>query len=253
MSREVLQQALEALEGSISLTMDKIAQRHEAVTAIEAALAQPEQDYPKDFIHALAFHTALSDLEPEQEPVAWMLGDDDFQDARCYVGVDGDIPLFTSPPRRQPDDNGITVDLLERFKAILTRLGYATPEGGLEQFGARLPTQLYNLCRAADSLLEEALVTKNVSLPEQEPVAFYNPQHGGFYWAKPTTIHAPQAVDIVPLALYTSPPQRQPLTPEQVDEIVDTYTTSDHGYDIWTDGKAVARAVEKAHGIGDKT
>jgi hypothetical protein len=44
--------------------------------------------------------------------------------------------------------------------------------------------------------------------PEQEPVAFYNPQHGGFYWAKPTTISAPQAVDIVPLALYAYPQQR---------------------------------------------
>jgi hypothetical protein len=44
--------------------------------------------------------------------------------------------------------------------------------------------------------------------PAQEPVAFYNPQQGGFYWAKPTTIHAPQAVDIVPLALYANPIQR---------------------------------------------
>ena len=57
--------------------------------------------------------------------------------------------------------------------------------------------------------------------PEQEPVAFYNPQHGGFYWAKPTTISAPQAVDIVPLALYTTPPQRTwvGLTEQQIRKI----------------------------------
>lgn len=34
------------------------------------------------------------------------------------------------------------------------------------------------------------------------------------------------------------------LTDEQVDEIVDAYTMDNLGYDFWTDGKAVARAVE---------
>ena len=33
---------------------------------------EPEQDYPENFIHALAFHTALSDLEPDQEPVGYV-------------------------------------------------------------------------------------------------------------------------------------------------------------------------------------
>lgn len=45
-------------------------------------------------------------------------------------------------------------------------------------------------------------------LESQEPVAFYNPQQGGFYWAKPTTISCPQTVDVTPLALYTHPPRR---------------------------------------------
>jgi hypothetical protein len=60
--------------------------------------------------------------------------------------------------------------------------------------------------------------------PAQEPVAFYNPQHGGFYWAKPTTISAPQAVDIVPLALYAYPQQRPwvGLTEEEVEHIADS-------------------------------
>ena len=42
--------------------------------------------------------------------------------------------------------------------------------------------------------------------PEQEPVAYYHP-HKGFYWAKPTRISAPTAVDVKPLPLYTAPPQ----------------------------------------------
>lgn len=40
-----------------------------------------------------------------------------------------------------------------------------------------------------------------------EPVAYYHP-HKGFYWAKPTNIAAPTIVDVQPLALYTTPPQR---------------------------------------------
>jgi len=44
--------------------------------------------------------------------------------------------------------------------------------------------------------------------PEQEPVAYFNPQKGGFYWAKPTTICAPHTVNVVSMPLYTTPPQR---------------------------------------------
>ena len=67
----------------------------------------------------------------------------------------------------------------------------------------------YDATCATKVLTARNAIKEVLTQPEQEPVAFYNPQHGGFYWAKPTTIHAPQAVDIMPLALYTSPPQRQ--------------------------------------------
>ena len=43
--------------------------------------------------------------------------------------------------------------------------------------------------------------------PEQEPVAYYHPRNG-FYWAKPTSIFAPTVVDVPPIPLYTTPPQR---------------------------------------------
>ena len=45
--------------------------------------------------------------------------------------------------------------------------------------------------------------------PVQEPVAFYHP-HKGFYWAKPTHISAPTAVDVPPVPLYATPPAAQP-------------------------------------------
>jgi len=50
---------------------------------------------------------------------------------------------------------------------------------------------------AADAL------RKALAQPEQEPVAFYHPR-SGFYWAKPTSIFAPTAVDVPPMPLYAA-------------------------------------------------
>ena len=51
-------------------------------------------------------------------------------------------------------NQALSLDLLERLSKTLTRLGYATPEGGMEHFNADLANQLYNLCRAVDSLFD---------------------------------------------------------------------------------------------------
>ncbi len=45
---------------------------------------------------------------------------------------------------------------------------------------------------------------------QQEPVAFFDPQSKGFYWAKPTKVIPPVTVDVEPLPLYTSPPAQKP-------------------------------------------
>ena len=42
---------------------------------------------------------------------------------------------------------------------------------------------------------------------QDEPVAYFNPQEGGFYWAKPTKVEAPVSVNVEPLPLYTTPQQ----------------------------------------------
>ena len=44
-----------------------------------------------------------------------------------------------------------------------------------------------------------------VNMTKDEPVAYFNPQENGFYWAKPTKIEAPVTVDVEPLPLYTAP------------------------------------------------
>jgi hypothetical protein len=48
---------------------------------------------------------------------------------------------------------------------------------------------------------KKAAALDKLAQPEQEPVAYYHP-HKGFYWAKPTHISAPTAVDVPPVPLY---------------------------------------------------
>jgi len=48
-------------------------------------------------------------------------------------------------------------------------------------------------------------MTEEAKQEQDEPVAYFDPQKGGFYWAKPTRIEAPVTVDVEPLPLYTKP------------------------------------------------
>jgi hypothetical protein len=58
------------------------------------------------------------------------------------------------------------------------------------------------------------------------------------------SVSSPDFGTTVPL--YTSPPKREwvGLTEEETIAIVDKHTFDENGYSIYTDGEAVARAVE---------
>ena len=79
--------------------------------------------------------------------------------------------------------------------------------------------------------------------PEPEPVAFYDFGNHRMRWAKPTVYDQLVSVDVPELPLYLHPPQRQPLTDEQI-----------NGLALADDGSLTVRdfvrAIEKAHGIG---
>ena len=65
---------------------------------------------------------------------------------------------------------------------------------------------------ATITAIKEALAQRT----EQEPVAYLCENavgHKYFRWKKPTSIYKP-------IALYTRPPQRKPLTDEQVEKII---------------------------------
>jgi len=49
-------------------------------------------------------------------------------------------------------------------------------------------------------------MTEEAKQEQDGPVAYFDPQKGGFYWAKPTTVTAPVTVDVEPLPLYAAPP-----------------------------------------------
>jgi hypothetical protein len=55
-----------------------------------------------------------------------------------------------------------------------------------------------------NDLAIEALI-EALKQEQGEPVAYFNPQEGGFHWAKPTKVEAPVSVDVEPLPLYTTP------------------------------------------------
>ena len=63
--------------------------------------------------------------------------------------------------------------------------------------------------------------------PEQEPVAYYHP-HKGFYWAKPTHISAPTAVDVPPVPLYVKwKAAQRPWVGLTEDEVLDVFKDRD--------------------------
>ena len=112
--KEALKLALEALK-KVYDNVSFYGEVREAIAAIKEALAQPEQDYPEDFIHALAFHTAMSDLEPEQEQkLVGTVGDLFDERVISKRELDRDLLVYTTPTQRKPltdEEIGKIVDI----------------------------------------------------------------------------------------------------------------------------------------------
>ena len=86
----------------------------------------------------------------------------------------------------QQPSQALELDLLERLSKTLTRLGYATPEGGMEHSNADLANQLYNLCRAVDSLFDR----EQPPAPSDTAITYMTGYSDGREWAQPS--QAPQ-------------------------------------------------------------
>ena len=96
-------------------------------------------------------------------------------------------------------------------------------------------------CKRIDELKAENKALKEaLAQPEQEPVAWWIPKAEQFC--------LPSSDGTRPFAkawepLYTTPPQRKPLTDEQIDGIASKFYPRSYGLDEF------ARAIEAAHGI----
>ena len=122
----------------------------------------------------------------------------------------------------------------EALKLALEAL--VTAEAGLADIGDadREPTDDLAWCeeRAAQALakprqaitaLREVLAQELFGNSEQlEPVAYINVEKRSLEWASPTRWLTPTVAKMERVALYTSPPQRQPLTEEEIAEIANS-------------------------------
>ena len=120
-------------------------------------------------------------------------------------------------------------------------------EKALDALIAATPVKAKDPQIQADAIvaLREALAQ-----PEPEPVAWavYDIKHGGsktLHWPEQHSPNGdPSQFKAVPL--YSVPPQRKPLTDEEIDQLSRTMVKG---------GKSVnwlCQAIERAHGIGEK-
>ncbi len=105
--------------------------------------------------------------------------------------------------------------------------------------------------RYVGALRDKAMDALRTALaePEQKPVACVTGAYAGHFTVVPTN---PALVLATGMALYTHPPQRKPLTDEEIDALPWTknYESDVTLYEALRD---FARAIERAHGIGEKT
>ena len=145
-------------------------------------------------------------------------------------------------------NESLPLEMLPRLSAELRRLHELAQPEHPEQM-ARLGWQ-YVECLACGSEGARAFPK-----PEQEPVGYVYKETDYLSQDK----HLVGAIDdqtlAVGTALYTSPPQRQPLRGEQIYEIfVKTLPKLTLGMTYVPEWAIpIARAIEAAHGIGDKT
>ena len=108
-------------------------------------------------------------------------------------------------------------------------------------------------CPTEKAVLQRFWREHQKTKPEQEPVAcigYWNQKTGAYY--KPdqiSTAHQKLIEDGILRRCYTTPPQRKPLTDEQIDELLGGYYISHWGNIRYEYHRSIARAIEAAHGI----
>jgi len=98
---------------------------------------------------------------------------------------------------------------------------------------------IIRICRAADHAIEALRAA--LAQPEQEPVL------GVVVREELPTLLRERDIKPTDTRLYTPPPQRKPLTDEEIYLATNHIDRNERGWAI-----KFARAIERAHGIGEK-
>jgi hypothetical protein len=240
--RNLMQQALDALENSVDLV------REDAYQAEKLYGNYPTRQGKVNGLKVLADDhekaiTALNErlAQPEQEPVTWMFQHDE-TGRMNYVSNDGIhdpamflemnpryalvCPLYTAPP--QPEQQRMA----KRIEELEAQLRIGTSNSDVNPY----------------AILQNARIIE--ARPEQEPVAwgvFDHNLHDMFFTEE-------DAQEMVRLKgdgstvkpLYTTPPQRKPLSDEQIDLHCPNWLSREQC-------RAWVRQIEAAHGIKGDT
>ena len=196
--KELMQQALEALKmcrALIRINIERLVPIESpnpwffrdidhTIAALRERLAQPEQSYPDNFIDALKYDVAKRDSEAQQayedafvNGTGVMIGDKRIDPTSIYKETEQE-------PVAWADLNALT----EQFNSVNCGTAYRLPGEG-----------------------RQPLYTSPQPAQQQEPVAYVTGYFGGNALVMPTNS---ATVLNNGTALYTTPPQRKPLTDE---------------------------------------
>ncbi len=276
MSREVLQQALEKVADALPAYIDGVASR-EYLAVIHKALAQPYPEYDRGFSNGWDKCAARQVTQPDNtsklyEELRVLIdgGSESFthNDAVQYL-KDNLAPLKLTPEDMAHRPGGLAQAELSDYQCCdcKTRLFCGAdchvcgsfsaediPQEHPEQM-ARLGWQ-YVECPACGSegarafpKPEESTIKQSLTV-EHEPVELETVHEAIVHWDEGGGKRSRRELARRIVDLYISPPQRQPLTPEEIAEVAERMEATDAASSFW---REFARAIEAKHGIGDKT
>ena len=217
--RDIMKLALKALENSVDLV------REDAYQAKKLYGNYPTRQGKVNGLKVLA-----DDHEKAITALRERLAHCD----RCNKKLGGEGDIHTCTPKTNQCG-----ETCERAKMC------ATCAGVLTEFDEAVAAVDATLHYAVDHWQERALKAEALlAQPEQEPVVFcmhWVDRWGCNHYADPKE---PHPVNAKPL--YTAPPQRKPLTDEQIDDLSRTMVKGSKSAN-W-----ICRAIEAAHGIKEK-
>jgi hypothetical protein len=276
--KEALKLALEALEGFYEYGYDR-QECFEHITAIKEALAQSEQTNTRPY-YTIDELNAWAD---EKEKQAWRnaairvgeelssVGPDGYYDMNAWQWLDW---AMENVKKVQPKQEPVTWKLMPReaTREMLEAMDECSTEGYDERLYAGHAASVYMAAwdaqqpqpeqyitdamkvrqAVAQALLDdvyaeeleqpEAKQSGTISITMPAPVAYLCENavgHKYFRWKKPSSTYKP-------IPLYTTPPQRKPLTDERIADIVIEMNGNEPTALFWRD---LAQAIEAAHGI----